>query len=287
VDLSRADRSARLDALAAAYALGTLAARPRRRLAAVARRDAVVAASLRQWEWRLAALADGAPGITPSPHLWERIRSRLGLANANAAGQRSTTAWWSRLAVWRGLAVAGFALAVLLGISLLTPRERPFETVVVVLAGSDAKPALIATAERGSRFLTVKAVADLGVPRGRALELWMLPDGRPPQSLGLVSATGTGARSAALRRRRHAGKHPGARGEPRACRRVTDRRADRSCPLHGADRADLLTACHRLFADAKSEGPDAPRPALDATGARLGEQAAGTREIRSVASSAA
>jgi anti-sigma-K factor RskA len=88
------------------------------------------------------------------------------------------------------LAVAGFALAFALGISLLVPRASPLESVDVVLAGPDAKPALIATAERGSRFLTVKAVADLGVPRDRALELWMLPDGRPPQSLGLVPATG-------------------------------------------------------------------------------------------------
>jgi anti-sigma-K factor RskA len=33
-------------------------------------------------------------------------------------------------------------------------------------------------------------VADLAIARDRALELWMLPDGRPPQSLGLVPATG-------------------------------------------------------------------------------------------------
>ena len=62
--------------------------------------------------------------------------------------------------------------------------------MVVVLAGPDAKPALIATAERGSRFLTVKAVGDVTIARDRSLELWMLPDGRPPQSLGLVPASG-------------------------------------------------------------------------------------------------
>jgi anti-sigma-K factor RskA len=51
-------------------------------------------------------------------------------------------------------------------------------------------PALIATAERGSRFLTVKAVGSVTIARDRSLELWMLPDGRPPQSLGLVPASG-------------------------------------------------------------------------------------------------
>ena len=74
---------------------------------------------------------------------------------------------------------------------MLAPTsERPFESVVVVLAGPDAKPALVATAERGSRFLTVKAVAPVDLPSGRELELWMLPDGRAPVSMGLVPATG-------------------------------------------------------------------------------------------------
>ncbi len=77
------------------------------------------------------------------------------------------------------------------GLLLLAPTaERPFESVVVVLAGPDAKPALVATAERGSRYLTVKAVAAVDVPAGRALELWMLPDGRAPVSMGLVPASG-------------------------------------------------------------------------------------------------
>ncbi|MET0683570.1 MAG: anti-sigma factor [Casimicrobiaceae bacterium] len=189
MNLGRPDRSARLDALAAAYALGTLGSGPRRRLARLAQGDAAISAAIRLWEWRLAALTAGVPGVTPPPRVWERIRTRLGLADSGAASSR--TPWWAKLALWRGLAVAGFALAFALGISLLAPRgERPFESVVVVLAGPDAKPVLIATAERGSRFLTVKAVSEIAIARDRSLELWMLPDGQPPQSLGLVPASG-------------------------------------------------------------------------------------------------
>ena len=193
MNLGRPDRSARLDALAAAYALGTLAAGPRRRLARLAQRDPAVAAAVREWEWRLAVLAEAVPAVTPPPRVWERIRSRLGLADAAGANVDATrsTPWWASLGVWRGLSLAGFALAFALGITMLVPStERPFETVVVVLAGPDAKPVLVAAAERGSRFLTVKAVAPLDVARDRSLELWMLPTGRPPVSLGLVPATG-------------------------------------------------------------------------------------------------
>jgi anti-sigma-K factor RskA len=189
MNLGRPDRSARLDALAAAYALGTLSSGPRRRLARLAQGDAAISAAIRLWEWRLAALTASVPGVTPPPRVWERIRTRLGLADPGVAA--SAGSWWANLALWRGLAVAGLAIAFALGISLFAPHgERPFESVVVVLAGPDAKPALIATAERGSRFLTVKAVGEVAIARDRSLELWMLPDGRPPQSLGLVPASG-------------------------------------------------------------------------------------------------
>jgi anti-sigma-K factor RskA len=195
VNLGRPDRSARLDALAGAYALGTLAAPARRRLARVALSDGAVAAAIRDWEWRLATLADGLPGIDPPPRVWDGIRRRLGWANPALPpiSERPSTLWWGSLGLWRGLALAGFALAFALGVATLTPRsEPPFESIVVVLSGPDAKPALVATAERGSRFLTVKAVAPVDLPRDRALELWMLPDGKAPRSMGLVPASGIG-----------------------------------------------------------------------------------------------
>jgi anti-sigma-K factor RskA len=192
MNLGRPDRSARLDALAAAYALGTLIGRTRRRLDRIAQADPTVAAAIRSWEWRLAALTEGMPGITPSLYVWEGIRKRLGLSDGAAPTHTGAAApWWASLSLWRGLALAGFALAFALGITLLAPTaERPYEGVVVVLAGPDAKPAMVATAERGSRYLTVKAVAPVDLPSGRALELWMLPDGRAPVSMGLIPAAG-------------------------------------------------------------------------------------------------
>ena len=99
--------------------------------------------------------------------------------------------WWASLGLWQGLTFAGFALVFALGFTMLAPRgERPYESVVVVLAGPDGKSALIATAERGSRYLTVKAIADIAIARDRSLELWLLPDDKPPLSLGLVPASG-------------------------------------------------------------------------------------------------
>jgi anti-sigma-K factor RskA len=76
-------------------------------------------------------------------------------------------------------------------VALLAPRsERPDERIVAVLAGQDAKPVLVASADRSGRYLTVKAVAAMDVPAGRVLELWALPEGRDPRSLGRIPASG-------------------------------------------------------------------------------------------------
>ena len=147
MNLSRPDRSARLAALAAQYALGTLSPAARRRLTAAARTDSAVGAALRDWEFRLASLAEAVPGIVPAPHVWERIRRQLGLVTGEA-GHKSTASWWASLGLWRGLALA-FAL----GVVVLAPvAERPDERIIAMLAGQDAKPVLLVSADRGGRF---------------------------------------------------------------------------------------------------------------------------------------
>jgi anti-sigma-K factor RskA len=190
MNLSHADRSARLDALAAQYALGTLSPGARRRLTAVARADFTVGAALRDWEFRLASLAEAVPGIAPAPRVWERIRRQLGLA-AGEAGRDAPASWWASLGLWRGLALAGFALAFALAGVLLAPvADRPDERIVAMLAAQDAKPVLLVSADRGGRFLTVKAVGTIALPADRSLELWALPEGKEPRSLGLAPAVG-------------------------------------------------------------------------------------------------
>ena len=188
MNLSRPDRADRLDKLAAEYALGTMPARPRARLARVASTDAVVARALRDWERRIAMLADAVPPIVPSPRVWAALTRRLGFDDAGADAP-----WWRRLGFWRPFALASFAAAFALAVTLLAPRfEAPAETIVVVLAGPDARPVLVANVPRGERVMAVKALAPVTVPAGRALELWMLPGQGAPRSLGLIPAAGVG-----------------------------------------------------------------------------------------------
>ena len=189
MDLSRPDRSERLDRLAAEFALGTLPSRPRARLAQAARTEPTVAAAIGEWEQRLAGLAAAIPAVTPPPRVWTVIVGRLGLsaASTGAASDR----WWNRLGVWRALSAFAFVAALGLAVALLSERAAvPEASVVAVLAGADGKPALIASARRSDAFLLVKAVGATPVEPGKALELWMLPTGAAPRSLGLIPATG-------------------------------------------------------------------------------------------------
>jgi anti-sigma-K factor RskA len=189
MNLSRPDRPQRLDALAAEYALGTLPVRARLRLARAAGNDAAIAAAIRDWEMRLAALTEGVAPVTPPPRVWAAIVQRLGLQRSDS----SHVPWWGRVAFWRSFALTSFALAMAFAVTLFSPKpEVPGAPIVAVLAGPDAKPALIATAMRGERTMTVKVVGAAAVPAGKSLELWMLPTGGAPKSLGVIPDTGVG-----------------------------------------------------------------------------------------------
>lgn len=101
--------------------------------------------------------------------------------------------WWASLALWRGLAFAGFAVAFAFAATMFAPRaERPDERLVAVLVASDGKPGLFASADRSGRYLTVKVVGAAQIPADRMLVLWLLPEGRDPQPLGVLPSSGLG-----------------------------------------------------------------------------------------------
>ena len=58
------------------------------------------------------------------------------------------------------------------------------------MQAADAKPVLIATADRTGRTLRIKAVVPVEVAADRALQLWALPTGGNPRSLGLIAPSG-------------------------------------------------------------------------------------------------
>lgn len=179
----------RADAVAGEYVLGTLRGRARVRFERLARSERSVADALRDWQERLLPLAETLPPVDPPARVWAAILARV-RSEGSASSPRPPL--WARVGWWRGLALASVTVAVAFAVAFFRPTaERPEGTLVVVLAGQDAKPALIAATDRSSRYLTVSAVAPLTVAGDRALELWMLPAQGNPRSLGLVLPAGS------------------------------------------------------------------------------------------------
>jgi anti-sigma-K factor RskA len=177
----------RLDALAAQYVLGTLSRRARGRLERLSPSNEAIAVAIRGWESRLLPLAQSLPPVAPPDRVWAAIVRRV-------HGQRDSGSIWANIGLWRGLTLAGFATALALSVILLSPRsELPIETLVVVLAGQDARPALVASADRSGRTLTFKAVAPVQPASDRVLQLWALPAQGNPRSLGLIPASSGGS----------------------------------------------------------------------------------------------
>jgi anti-sigma-K factor RskA len=191
-----------LELLAASHALGTLRGGARRRFEAVARDNAAVRAAALVWQSRLASMAELQPPVTPDAAVWTRIRNlidaeqqqraleRQRAAPAPAAQQPARGGWLRSLALWRSAAAAGAlatVLAVVVGVNL---REQllnaPAVQYVAVLSDEQAAASMLVTFDPKKRQLTLQRVGGYQEAADKSLQLWALPPGAPPRSLGVL-----------------------------------------------------------------------------------------------------
>lgn len=190
--------------LSAAHALGTLRGGARRRFEALAREQPAVRASALLWRERLTGFVELAPAVTPPAAVWTRIRNLVDadLQEARLAQQKAAApapmpatrpkGWWGSLALWRGASAAGLAATVLAGVIGLQfwqqAREAQQVKYVAVLNDDRSAASMLVTFDAKHRQLTLQRVGDFNVAPDRSLQLWALPPGRTPQSLGVVDS---------------------------------------------------------------------------------------------------
>jgi anti-sigma-K factor RskA len=191
-----------LELLAASHALGTLRGGARRRFEAVARDNATVRAAALVWQSRLASMAELQQPVAPDPAVWTRIRNLIDAEQQAIALQRQRNApavapatpasggWLRSLSLWRGAAAAGAlatVLAVVVGVNLREQlRNAPAVQYVAVLANDQAAPAMLVTFDPKSRQLTLQRVGGYQEASDKSLQLWALPPGGAPRSLGVL-----------------------------------------------------------------------------------------------------
>jgi len=195
------------DILAGEYVLGVLDAAQRidveRRLAG----DPGFARLVTQWENRLAPLLESFGSEAVPAHLWPRIRTSLGWPAATIASPRV----WQRTGFWQGMTALAAALALVAVFSRRdleptapaptpvavtpiapTPPTLPAEPEqatkpVTPLLHDDGTPGWLASVDRAQGKVLMVPVPAAADAAGRAPELWLIPAGGAPRSLGLVS----------------------------------------------------------------------------------------------------
>jgi len=185
--------------LAAEYALGTLRGRARSGFRRRLREDAALAMEVARWEERLMPMASAVAPVEPPRRVWRDIEARIG-----GSATRSDLA--GRLRFWRAFGLAASAAcAVLLAVGTTLVQQRalpstaqfPDSYLAVLSDPKTARAVLVVSAARHGAVLHVKTLDPAIHVANASLELWALPRGKQPKSLGLVPAAAAGLRLAA------------------------------------------------------------------------------------------
>jgi anti-sigma-K factor RskA len=169
---------------AAEYVLGVLDAVQRRAVEQRLAGDAAFAREVSFWEQRLGPLAEAVPPIAPPQDGWARIERAL-VSEAPVAKRRAGV--WNNLPLWRGLALASAALAAgcIAALVYLVDLTGTVSPLVARLDEQSGQPGFVAASNPHDGSVTIVPAALLGQAQ-RSLELWVIPPGGKPHSLGLV-----------------------------------------------------------------------------------------------------
>lgn len=181
------------DLRAGEYVLGVLDATARRQAQARIAADPAFAQLVQAWDERLAPWLLRVEPVVVSAHVWPRIRTQLGWPSVGAA----RPGLWNNIAFWRAAtalaAAAGFA-AVVIGLQPRKPpaplppvAEEQAAKPVTVLAHDDGSTGWLASIDLSHGKVLMVPVPTAADASGRVNELWIIPAGKAPLSLGFVS----------------------------------------------------------------------------------------------------
>lgn len=190
---TRAPTPAERNQLAGEYALGVLTGDALALAESLARSDAEFQAEAERWSGRLAPMLDEIAPAEPPADVWAGIERNVGRVPANddriAGLARSVK-------VWRGISAGLSALAACLAILLVLPIERaappPPSTAtaaappLVAMVGSGKEMKLVASWDPGAHRLVLAVAGDMPSDPAHAHQLWVIPAGGKPRSLGTM-----------------------------------------------------------------------------------------------------
>jgi len=173
------------------YVLGVLDAGERRAAAERIASDRAFASEVSAWERRLFPLTSVIASVAPPAYVWARIRAALGHDRASPA-RAAPASPWQRVNVWRWISAGALALAAASMVALFVGRRAPVAPtqpapLVAIMALDNGAPAFVATIDGAQGTLVITPVT--AWPDAQHVpELWLIPAGDKPHSLGVVDA---------------------------------------------------------------------------------------------------
>ncbi|WP_426700369.1 anti-sigma factor [Rhodanobacter sp. Col0626] len=178
----------------AEYVLGVLDADTRAEVAHEVLSSGEAATAVALWQRRLIPLADTIHDVAPAPYVWARIHDALQLdAPARIPVAQPRSGLWNNLPLWHWLGIGASALAVALLVVVSLPR--PTTTPTVVNAGymastiqqDNGTTGWTATMDLQHARMVVVPATPVAFEPGRAPELWLIPAGEKPISVGMIA----------------------------------------------------------------------------------------------------
>lgn len=204
-----------LDMLASRYAVGIMRGGARRRFEFHSRQSATVRARTLLWQERMHAIMELPSPAHPSPNVWKRIENSLSAVPGRVLqaspklqqlqnklkSMRKQLVWWRAGAAFAGIAaVAGTLFTLQSSQSLETSGQQIAQLekqlqaqaaqqqvqYVAVLADEKSDASVLVTFDPDKKRLVLQRVGGYQEAADKSLQLWALPPGQAPQSLGVM-----------------------------------------------------------------------------------------------------
>jgi anti-sigma-K factor RskA len=175
------ERPELLERLSGEYALGVLQGRARTRFGRLVDASRMARAHLQRWEDDLSVLSRSLEPIQPSARVWDGLERRL-FGTRSSLTRRAPRIW--------KLAAAAGVVAVALIIGLVVREQQAGLQTVAVLRTDPTHSLWQIDRTKELSALTIRTVGPVQVAQEKAYELWALPRGGNPVSLGVLPTAG-------------------------------------------------------------------------------------------------
>jgi len=175
----------------AEYVLGVLDVDARAAVAQDIESSPAAAAAVTAWERNLLPLAEEVVDAAPAPYVWARISDSLKLdAPAREAPRKGL---WNNLQLWHWIGIGASAVAIA-SVMFIVTLPRPSPAPESVSAGymvsniqqDSGVTGWTATMDLQNARVVVVPASPIAFEQGRAPELWLIPAGQKPISVGMI-----------------------------------------------------------------------------------------------------